>query len=146
MEKQKISLVFLGESRLHSLPWSEFLTVDMQLPFEDFSHICEGQEVLALWTADVQFAISTKKRCISNRYTALCLQANLYMMLLCIASVSLANMWVSKQKVSSLVAQGKSLVAQQESPASKCKSSACKRKSPATEKRAQHKNASKKVN
>ena len=39
MENKKISFVFAGESRLHSLPWSELLTVETQLPFEDISYI-----------------------------------------------------------------------------------------------------------
>ena len=45
-----MSFIFKGESRVHCLPWTELLSME-EIPFEGYSDVTEGLQVMAPWTS-----------------------------------------------------------------------------------------------
>lgn len=56
-EEVEVSFRFTeGSDKIHSLPWSELLTVD-EIPFEALADITEGMKVLAPWIDEHSFNV-----------------------------------------------------------------------------------------
>ena len=51
VENKKFSFVFKNEKRIHSVVWTEFLTLD-EVPFENYEDLSDGTAVLAPYTVD----------------------------------------------------------------------------------------------